>query len=262
MSGSGVGESPPEEGLNGGNVSAAVIRIGDTVRRPAGPWSPAVDALLRHLEACGFEHAPRPLGYDSSGRQVVSYIAGETAADPGDLDGPALREIGGIIRRLHDLCSSFVPPADAWWNTAIPPDKEELICHNDLAPWNLARGAGRLVFVDWDGAGPSSRLWDLAYAVHGFVPLSCRAPLPEDQVVDRMRALLSGYRLDDDRVGDLLELLARRIYSMYVLLGSGHVTGAQPWARLWDEGHGASWLADARYAEEHVERWRLALVSR
>jgi hypothetical protein len=27
------------------------------------------------------------------------------------------------------------------------------------------------VFIDWDGAGPASRLWDLAYAMKGFVPL-------------------------------------------------------------------------------------------
>jgi hypothetical protein len=30
----------------------------------------------------------------------------------------------------------------------------------------------RWVFIDWDGAGPGSRLWDLAYAAHGFVPLA------------------------------------------------------------------------------------------
>jgi hypothetical protein len=27
------------------------------------------------------------------------------------------------------------------------------------------------VFIDWDGAAPGSRLWDLAYAITGFVPL-------------------------------------------------------------------------------------------
>ena len=32
--------------LGGGNVSGGVVRIGDTVRRPAGPWTPAVHALL------------------------------------------------------------------------------------------------------------------------------------------------------------------------------------------------------------------------
>ena len=41
-----------------------MVRVGDTVRRPAGPWTPAVDALLRHLEDVGFPGAPRALGRD------------------------------------------------------------------------------------------------------------------------------------------------------------------------------------------------------
>lgn len=39
-------ESGGEEPLRGGN-SAIVTRVGDTVRRPTGPWTPAVHLLLR-----------------------------------------------------------------------------------------------------------------------------------------------------------------------------------------------------------------------
>ena len=49
-----------EEQLEGGNVGGAV-RVGDTVRRSAGPWTPAVHALLAHLADKGFTGAPRPL---------------------------------------------------------------------------------------------------------------------------------------------------------------------------------------------------------
>lgn len=45
-----------------GNVTRGLVRVGDTVRRPAGPWTDAVDALLRHLHDVGFPGAPRPLG--------------------------------------------------------------------------------------------------------------------------------------------------------------------------------------------------------
>jgi len=33
---------PDEVPLEGGNMTGGVVRVGDTVRRPAGPWTPAV----------------------------------------------------------------------------------------------------------------------------------------------------------------------------------------------------------------------------
>ena len=65
-----------EEPLPGGNVSTGVVRVGDTVRRPAGPHTAAVHALLSHLHAVGFEGAPQPLGIDELGREVLSFIPG------------------------------------------------------------------------------------------------------------------------------------------------------------------------------------------
>ncbi len=56
--------NPGEEHLAGGNVGTAVVRVGDAVRRPSGPWSRSVDALLSHLNAVGYDGAPRTLGFD------------------------------------------------------------------------------------------------------------------------------------------------------------------------------------------------------
>ena len=53
--------------LHGGNVST-VSRVGDTVRRNAGPWTPAVHALLNHLERVGFTGSPHALGMDELGK--------------------------------------------------------------------------------------------------------------------------------------------------------------------------------------------------
>src|SRR5205814_3427448 len=66
-----------EEPLSGGNLSASVVRIGATVRRPTGPWTPAVHALLGHLADVGFDGAPRVLGFDDAGREILEYIEGE-----------------------------------------------------------------------------------------------------------------------------------------------------------------------------------------
>jgi hypothetical protein len=256
-----VEDRGPEQPLAGGNVSGSVVRVGDTVRRPATPSSRSVDALLIHLEHIGFGAAPRALGYDALGRQVLSFAVGHTAADPADLTTRQLRDIGALLRAFHDAMESFVPPPDAVWTVAVRPDREELICHHDLAPWNLVRGGDRLVLIDWDGAGPGSRLWDLAYACHGFVPLAGDYLLDDDAEAARLRALVQGYRLDEALRPELVALLAPRIHSMYELLRVGHEEGIQPWSSLWEAGHGRAWLANARYVSTRTEALRAALLA-
>ncbi len=71
-----MGPNPGEEHLAGGNVGTVVVRVGDTVRRPSGPWSRSVEALLSHLNAVGYDGAPRTLGFDELGRHVLEYIEG------------------------------------------------------------------------------------------------------------------------------------------------------------------------------------------
>jgi Ser/Thr protein kinase RdoA (MazF antagonist) len=247
-----------EEALAGGNVAAAVMRVGATVRKPATAATPAVQALLHHLAAVGFDGAPRALGLDATGRQVLEYIPGELADTLPALTGAELGRVGALIRRLHDATATFDAPGDAGWDVVIPPDRQELICHNDLAPWNLVCDGVRMVFIDWDGAGPGSRLWDLAYAAHGFVPL---APAG-DPVADgaRLRALVDGYGASEQERLELPELIEAHTRGMEELLRASAVTGAQPWARLYAEGHADHWGPAADYIGAHLGRWRAALL--
>ena len=246
-----------EQVLTGGNVAAGVVRVGDTVRKPAGPSSPAVHALLRHLERVGFDGAPRSHGFDERGRHVLDYVPGPMADTRPPLGPDELRRVGALIRRLHDACARFVAPTDAQWTVAIPPDRVELVCHHDLAPWNLVLGDDRWVFIDWDGAGPGSRGWDLAYAAHGFVPLSAGG----DPGVDapRLRALVDGYRLDRASRRALPALIGAHTRGMYDLLVDGARTGTQPWARLYADGHGRHWGPAADYVDAHRDAWLTAL---
>ena len=66
--------------LYGGLTNAGrVSRVGSTVRRPRRPTSRATWALLDHLERVGFDGAPRFLGVDDHGREMLSFIPGEAA---------------------------------------------------------------------------------------------------------------------------------------------------------------------------------------
>ena len=249
--------------LGGGNMSSGVVRVGDTVRRPAGPWTPAVHALLTHLHEAGFGGAPRPLGIDERGREVLTFTPG-TVAWPGHfhlLDPDRqLRRAARLIREFHDAVAGFTPPPGARWQALMPADGDEIIAHHDLAPWNLVIGDRQWAFIDWDTAAPGTRLWDLAYAMHGFAPLSADPAVQRDDAGRRLRLLADAYGLTERQRLDIIPLLARRTRAMHAFLAREAARGNQPWARLWQEGHGDVWEADTSYIAQREARWHQALL--
>src|SRR5690606_5391978 len=100
---------PEEVPLVGGNVST-VVRVANTVRRNTGPWTPAVHALLRHLEKVGFTGAPRVVGLDDRGREVLPYVEGECGEyplAPHWVTDEALTAVATMLRRFHDAQRGF-----------------------------------------------------------------------------------------------------------------------------------------------------------
>lgn len=239
------------------NASTGVVRIGDTVRRPAGPWTDTVDELLLHLERVGFDGAPRALGRDRQGRQVLEFVEGQAGSDAPDYSHGDLAAIGRLLRDFHDAVAAFVPSSTARWNQVIPADRTELVCHGDPAPWNIVRAPGRWVLIDWDFAGPGTRLWELAYAAQtAAIP----GPNPDVQLMAaNLKSIIDGYGLDDTARAELVTLLPTRTRAMYDLLRQGSGTNQQPWARIWTED-GPHWLAMTHFLQEHKRVWRDALL--
>ena len=159
--------------LPGGNVGGAV-RIGQTVRRPKGPWSGSVHALLDHLAGCGLDAVPRVLGADERGREVLTYLPGEVAYTPArPMSDARLRSLVRWLRRYHEAVSDFRAPADARWRFGgAPPSGDQIICHHDIGWYNVVfTGADVTGVIDWDVAGPGVPLDDLAFLAWNDVPL-------------------------------------------------------------------------------------------
>src|SRR5947209_4504006 len=121
------------------SVAGSVLVDGE-VHRSTGPWTPAVHALLRHLEAAGFDGAPRVVGFDERGREVLTWIEGEAPAHPWPAwmrSDEALTELAALLRRYHDAVAGFVPPRDATWRRWLGSPGGPTIRHGDLWPSNV-----------------------------------------------------------------------------------------------------------------------------
>jgi hypothetical protein len=152
--------------LAGGGRSI-VHRQGNVVIRNSGPWTPAVHALLRHLQDVEFPAAPRLVGSGLSqdGREVLTFIDGEfTQPGPWSIEGAAA--LGSLLRDLHQATRSFRPPPNAvWfpWHGRDLGSPVKVIGHCDVAPWNIvAREGLPVALIDWETAGPVDPLVELA----------------------------------------------------------------------------------------------------
>lgn len=237
-------EVPLAGGMGSGG---AVVRVGDTVRRPTGPHSAAVAAFLLHLEAAGFDGAPRHLGRDERGREILTFVLGDVALPP----FPAwvgheslLLGVARLQRALHDAARSFVPPPGAPWNRPnLPePGPGAIVCHNDLCVENVVVRGGRVVaFIDFDFAAPADPLLDIAIAARHWVP--ARDPVDVDpelrglDQVHRFHAFCDEHGLDgggrEAVAAHLGAFLDRALVSMRIRAESG----LDAYARVWAAGY-------------------------
>lgn len=186
----------PEVSLEGGFLTE-IVRVGDTVRRATGPWTPWVEQLLRFLRSSGFDAAPEPLGADERGRQVLRWIEGETRRGR-ETDDAVLMDVMRLVRRLHDLTAGTELAAGA-----------ECVVHRDLSPRNTVYRDGRPVaLIDWDGAGPGPRIEDVSRACWQFTDPTPRSDPAE--IARRWALMADAYGLDGAATSALVaEVVAR-----------------------------------------------------
>jgi hypothetical protein len=237
----------PEVPLTGGTLGP-VVRIGDTVRRTAGPWTPTIHELLRHIRARGFSLAPEPLGVEEAGREVLRFIPGTTigwqlpwpeAVRRDDL----LAEFGRAVAAYHRAVADFRPTGPVPWQSglaALGPD--EIVCHHDLAPYNVVLDGDNVAgIIDWDLAAPGTSRFDLAFVAWQWVPLHGPQVTrrmgwnrPPDRAA-RLRLLLDAYGLQDRR-GFVDEVLRRISYNRHLMVRRA-AEGSQAYQQLIQRGH-------------------------
>ncbi len=230
-----------ETPLLGGTANRGlVVRVRNTVRRPLRVSSTATHAVLRYLEDVGFAGAPQFLDIDDQGREVLTYVPGETVTPPypdWSMTDAALDSVALLLREYHAAIAGF-PVEDFSWAEPVPAAYVDgTVSHNDPNLDNIVfRDGVAVALIDFDLAGPGSALWDVAAAIRLWAPLR-----PDDDIHDvrrgrvlsRLRRFADTYGLDEaDRLRLVAATADNHVWCMdYVRRGSetGHPWFHQRW---------------------------------
>ncbi|MGO4570016.1 phosphotransferase [Rhizobium sp. 2YAF20] len=199
--------------LVGGRITAGVVRVGDTVRRPisADRWN--VHDLLRELENIGFEGTPRFLGIDERNREILSFLPGDVPPDLDHFSDVQLRSAASLLRRFHDATAQ---------SPLARQQNAEVICHNDWGPPNAVFYED-LPFglIDFDTIAPGLRLWDLGYSAFAWLDLGNPEYTGAEQV-RRLSVFAEGYGLSTCSPA---QIAAYAVARQTALASSGRMNG-------------------------------------
>ncbi|MFK7805064.1 MAG: phosphotransferase family protein [Anaerolineae bacterium] len=254
------------EALTGGRDNQ-IFRSGETVIRPSGAWSGAVFQLLEHLQKSGFEQAPQPLGFDENGNEIVSFISGEVSNYPlSDTakSEEALISAAKLLRAYHDTTASFINAETLILPWMLPSrEPAEVICHGDFAPYNVVLNGNQAIgIIDFDTAHPAPRLWDIAYAVYRWAPLSDQHHAFIPNLVDQIRRtklFCDSYNMPDSDRKELVQMVLNRMIAFVDFMQAEAENGNEKFIGDLRDGHHLIYLKDIDYLVKNQAQITLGL---
>lgn len=235
-----------------------VIRAGNVVYRKAGPWTQQIHKFLQYLHNQGFHAVPKPFGFDKQGREIVSFIEGETFDYPLSEKASSvnvLTSAAKLLRDYHDISMNFLNIHSSSHNWMFPTkNPREVICHNDFAPYNVVfRDEQAIGIIDFDTAHPGPRNWDIAYALYRFAPFTNKNNEDgfgniENQII-RARLFCQAYGIIEENRIEIVDLMIERLQALIDFLVKSAREGNKKYELNFQAGHHLKYLKDL----EHIK---------
>lgn len=241
-----------QEVLDGG--VNRVIRHRNTVLRPMGPWSPTVHRLLLHLRTRGFTLSPGYRGVTNEGLEILDYMEGTVGGYPITPEAEtreALRSAAHALRNLHDASVTFTRERSDKWMLA-PRAPSEVICHGDFGPHNcVLEGTSVVGMIDFDTAHPGPRVWDVAYSVYRWAPMSIAPGVSGARTVreqaERAQLFCDEYGLTRESREQLVDVIVERLRALVDFMRHQAAGGVEAYARHVERGDDVLYEADIEY---------------
>lgn len=283
--------SSRDKELKKGNMSE-VYRDGDIVYRDIKPQSKTISRLLLHLEKKGIPFTPRFLGTKDVNQEMLSFVEGETIEDyppQNDIQSKMMtvQLAAKMLREYHDATLDFERrDEDIWFLSYEGNLQKEVICHNDFAAYNVTfKHHNPIGLIDFDTACPAPRIWDIAYAVYRFVPLSMEIYDPDakkyrkyDKTLDcserglLLRTFLDSYAsgiedvkgvvevevidmLDMLDVLEVLQNVIMRLEALIKLFDEECSKGNLVFIKMKEEGHQQLYIDEISFIKKNMSDW-------
>jgi aminoglycoside phosphotransferase (APT) family kinase protein len=143
-------------------------------------------------------------------------------------------------------------------------EPREIVCHGDYAPYNVAAAEHEAVgIIDFDAAHPAPRLWDLAYAVYRWAPLSDPSNPGVisglDEQLRRAEIFCMAYRMTAEERHQLPETICRRLQALVNFLQTRASAEDGTFMEDVAAGHARLYLSDIDYISTHRDQLLRAL---
>ena len=260
-----------ERKLTGGNTSS-VTANGRIVYKDRKPQSATTQRLLQHLQSKGITFCPKPLGFDNKDREMLSFMCGNTIDDFPNVSSidnkvETVKQAASMLRKFHDATIDFIrQDDDIWWLRYDGDLPKEVICHNDFAPYNITfENNSPIGLIDFDTACPAPRVWDIAYAVYRFVPLSesvydCVSATYRDynKVKDgeERKTLLTAFLNEYGFYNDVEEYIIQRLSALVTLFDLECAKDNQAFVKMKQEGHQDFYIREIEFIKKNYCDWR------
>lgn len=247
--------------LSGGR-KGQIFKQGNLVTRPLNPWTKTIHAYLNHLHHQGLAFVPLPHNIDeASATEQVSYIEGEVCSsliNDAFLSETALISAAKLLRQLHDASVGFLSQLkgdEVWMLPCLSP--AEVICHADYAPYNAVAKDNQVVgIIDFDTCHPGTRVWDVAYAIYRWAPLS--RPGADgvsgstQQHIARANQFCDAYGLTNQQRAEIAPIMVERLRKMINYIVKQAKNGNQTFIANMDDGHHIHYQKDINFLTKNM----------